>query len=391
MKIIPSILPAIVLLLAAARATAAPAPEPPSPPFQVDAALFNHQQPDTLGLREIPGAETVTVFAPAAHTDKFSHGVQLCAFNGWLHAMWQSCARDEDTFDSRVMWSRSRDGRAWAPPVELAPAPGDGKHLRSTGGFWTDGRRLVAYIIKTDSWSPGTIKQTEARVSLDGENWSPIQPATSAGTTSGRVGKLPGGRLLAGIHAHLPGSEKMFGMPAWSDAPDGLGEWRVATMPRMKDEKHPHYGRGIEPSWFLRADGRPVMVFRDSNRSGRSLASLGSPDGASWTEPVVSDLPDSTSLQCAGNLPDGSAYLVNNPTGTRNRFPLAITLSADGKRFTRAFLLRHAPPPKRFEGKHKDTGFSYPSATLWGDRLCVAYATNKEDVEITFVPLEAIF
>ncbi|MDR0901300.1 MAG: exo-alpha-sialidase [Opitutaceae bacterium] len=374
------------LLCAAVTGGAAGADEVP---FRVKRGLFALSEPVALGLAPVPGAETVTVFRGGDDGDKFSHAVCLCPFNGWLHAIWQSCPKDEDTLDSRVMWSRSRDGRAWAAPVEIGSAPGDGKHLRGPGGLWSNGRELVAFFLKSDGWSPGTVKITEARVTSDGENWSPLREVTALGTLGTPV-PLPGGRMLASIQSHCaPGDPKLYGLPAWTDAPGGLSGWTLAAMPQPK-AKHPHYGRVIEPAWFLRGDGRPVMVFRDTSRSGYSLASLGSPDGSAWTEPVVSGLPDSTSLQCAGNLPDGTAYLINNPTGTKERFPLAITLGADGRYFDRAYLVRRTPPPMRHAGYAKTSGFSYPSAVLWGDRLCVAYATNKEDVEITFIPLRSL-
>lgn len=104
-------------------------------------------------------------------------------------------------------------------------------------------------------------------------------------------------------------------------------------------------------------------------------------------------MPDSRSKQSAGNLPDGSAFLVGNPTTDRRRYPLAILLSADGQRFDRAWLLRAGGAdlqPLRHEGRYKRPGFSYPKSVLWGDYLYVGYATNKEDVELTRVAAETL-
>ena len=101
-------------------------------------------------------------------------------------------------------------------------------------------------------------------------------------------------------------------------------------------------------------------------------------------------MPDSRSKQSAGNLPDGTAYQINNPRDCKERFPLVITLSDDGILFDRAFLLRSGNDLQklRFPGKYKRVGFSYPKSVIWNDYLYIGYATNKEDVEITRVPIK---
>ena len=83
---------------------------------------------------------------------------------------------------------------------------------------------------------------------------------------------------------------------------------------------------------------------------------------------------------------------MGNPTASGRRFPLAIVLSADGFSFDRAFLLRGGDqlPAMRYPGRHKRAGFSYPKSVVWNGWLHVAYATNKEDIEISRVPLDRL-
>jgi len=151
--------------------------------------------------------------------------------------------------------------------------------------------------------------------------------------------------------------------------------------------------REVEPSWFYRKDGAVVMIFRDQNSSFKKLAALSEDKGVTWTMPVIIEIPDSRSKQCAGNLPDGTAYMINNPSGNRNRFPLVITLSRDGFLFDKAYLLRAGGielPPLRYPGKYKRPGYSYPKSVLWGEYLYVTYATNKEDIELTRIPVSRL-
>jgi hypothetical protein len=85
--------------------------------------------------------------------------------------------------------------------------------------------------------------------------------------------------------------------------------------------------------------------------------------------------------------------MVNNPSDDKTRYPLAITLSQNGFVFDRAYLLRSGGAdlqPLEYPGKYKRPGYSYPKSVVWGDFLYVGYATNKEDVELTRIPLSSL-
>ena len=74
--------------------------------------------------------------------------------------------------------------------------------------------------------------------------------------------------------------------------------------------------------------------------------------------------------------------------------PLALTLSADGKTFDRSYLLRSGESgdytPRRYEGKSKTLGYSYPKALVHDGWLYVSYSTNKDDAQYTRVPISNI-
>ncbi|MCB0841254.1 MAG: exo-alpha-sialidase, partial [Bacteroidetes bacterium] len=142
-----------------------------------------------------------------------------------------------------------------------------------------------------------------------------------------------------------------------------------------------------------RGDSTLVMTFRDQNGTYRRLASVSKDRGENWSIPVLTNMPDSRSKQSAGNLPDGTAYLVGNPVTDKPRIPLAVTLSEDAYWFNTAYALRKGGndlQPLRYEGLFKREGYHYPKSMVWGDHLYVSYATNKEDVEYTRVPLSSL-
>ena len=360
-------------------------------PFQVD-SLFDKRQPETLGLAFVNSLETITIFAPDSVENRYNHGVVLFPFKGKLYAQWQSAKEDEDAPDTQVFYSCSEDERQWSRPVALTEKWTEG--IRTSGGWWGYEDTLVAYI---NCWpnSENGVKEgyAEYLFSVDGFHWHKGGAVMSAsgkaipGIIEQDVHALPNGRIVTAFHLQ-PGLKAT---PFYTDDPSGIRGWKAGDLPHLPGE--PTMSREIEPSWFRRKDSCLVMVFRDQQSSFKKLASVSCDQGLTWTLPELVNTPDSRAKQSAGNLPDGTAFMVNNPTENKNRFPLVITLSPDGCIFNKAFLLRSGGSdlqPMRFSGKYKRPGYSYPKSVVWGDFLYVGYATNKEDVELTRVPLSVL-
>lgn len=380
------------LLVVAAIGTGmpcSPAAEADSPPYSVAAGLFDQAKPD-LGLAPAPAARTFTIFRPGDDTDKFSNGVVLVRFKGRFYAQWQSSARDEDSPDTWVACSTSADGETWTTPQVLAPA-GGGTTMHSSGGWWTDGATLVAYInVWPGGFGPGKGGHAEYRFSPDGETWSEPRRLTDRDgrPLEGIIEQDPhsyDARLFTAFHVP-PG---LVAKPHFTDDPLGVSGWTAGVMPNLPS--NPSTSRELEPSLFQRA-GELVMVFRDQASSYRQLAAVSRDRGATWTTPAPTEMPDSRSKQSAGNLPDGTAYLVNAPHAGRERLPLAVTLARDGRHFDRSFLLRGSTdlPPLRYPGRYKRPGYHYPKSLVADGFLFVAYATNKEDVQVTRIPLSTV-
>jgi hypothetical protein len=376
---------ALLLGLSAARDT---------PPYAVAPGVLDPAKPD-LGLTPPRGIETATIYAPGESGDRFSNGVVLIGFKGRLYAQWQSSALHEDTADTWVPYAVSRNGLKWSAPRKLR-GPGSGGVMHSNGGWWTDGRTLVAYI---NVWPTGFQSKaggyTEYMTSTDGDRWSAPRRVMSRdgkpveGVIEQDPHRLPDGRIVTAFHTR-PG---LIVAPFFTDDPLGLSGWvrgRMENLPLTGPDAG-KFSREIEPSLFLR--GRcAVMVFRDHAESFRQLASESCDRGESWSPPALTNMPDSRAKQSAGNLPDGTAFLVNAPNAGRIRIPLAITLSGDGRCFNRSFLLRGKGDlqPLRAQGTYKRPGYSYPKSTIWNGHLYVGYAANKEDVQLTRIPLASL-
>jgi hypothetical protein len=115
-----------------------------------------------------------------------------------------------------------------------------------------------------------------------------------------------------------------------------------------------------------------------------------------WSVPTRTGIPDACARSNAGKLPDGQVYLINNiipmnPGGLGGRSMLALSLSNDGLIFDRVAIIRFIPPPLRYPGLEKTIGFQYPHSVVVENNLWVIYSVNKEDVQVTKIPLEEIY
>ena len=340
-----------------------------------------------LPLLTIGNVETFKIFTAAEGTDHYANGVVMTEFKGTLYCMWQSSPMDEDTDDTWVAYSRSTDGgRTWCKPEALAvPSATD---YCTSGGWLVRGNTLTAFI---DLWQKGLTPRggrTYFMTSTDGSTWSPLKPVLMAdgsvmqGVLEQDPYRLKDGRLVGAAH-FMPG---LHICPVFTDDPNGVSGWRKATF---EAEDKGKTSREIEPSQYVRPDGTIVMLFRDQSSSFRKLVSYSTDSGVSFTKPAITDYLDGRTKQCAGNLPDGRAFMVSCPSGSKERWPLVLQLSKDGRTFNETITLRtkEEVPPQRYEGRYKTLGYSYPKAFCSGSKLYIGYSVNKEDVECTIVTL----
>lgn len=332
-----------------------------------------------LGLPRLPGAETISVFRPEG--ERYINNVVLSSFGGAYFCMWQESARDEDTPDSFVALSRSRDGKAWSVPEPLA-LPTDST-FASPGGWIQRGDSLCAVL--NEICSPERTRGGTAWyiATKDGRGWSRPEPLRMAdgapmdGILEQDPMLLPDGRTVGAAHFR-PGTQVA---PIYTDDPSGLRGWVRVPLPEGE-------GKPLEPSQYRTRRGGLVMFFRDQGSSFRKLYSVSEDGGRSWSAPALTNIPDSRSKQCAGTLPDGRTFWVGNPTGSKSRRILVLAVSRDGYLFDKAWVLASADdlPPQRFAGRYKTLGYSYPKAVVADGMLWISFSVNKEEAALIRIP-----
>ena len=270
--------------------------------------------------------------------------------------------------------------------LQAASHSGDSTFV-TPGGWIQRGETLTAvlnYICAPDRSKGGTAWYTSTQ---DGVAWTAPQPLRMAdgrpmpGILEQDPLQLQGGRTVGAAHFR-PGLRVK---PVYTDDPAALTGWTEAAFPAGE-------GSPLEPSQYVTFDGKLVMFFRDQASSFVKLASVSEDQGASWTPPMKTNIPDSRSKQCAGTLPDGRAFWVGNPTGNKSRRILVLALSTDGHNFDKAFLLAGPEdlPPRRSEGRYKTLGYNYPKAVAISDTLWISLSINKEDAVLYRVPLKSL-
>ncbi|SFC15305.1 BNR repeat-like domain-containing protein [Parapedobacter composti] len=124
-----------------------------------------------------------------------------------------------------------------------------------------------------------------------------------------------------------------------------------------------------------------------------ALTAISEDGGRTWPENAVRapGFVNSNAKIWGQRLSDGSYATVYNPA--EYRWPLALSLSADGLNYRRLLLVNGEIPPMRYGGNYKSYGPQYVRGILEGNgappdgNLWVTYSMNKEDIWVSKVPV----
>ncbi len=336
-------------------------------------------------------AKTVTLYHATPETGTYSHHSHITHFKGVLYAMWSNHLKDEDAPGQRVLMARSLDqGETWDefmelfPPldrVDLASEDGQGRRTQCANGFTVIDGVLYAF---SEVWDDGG----ECRTGGRGRLVRTVHPDRGIGALFWLGKESPAPK--AGVPAYPIGDPNVVGkIITHLGRPGNELTWdfrHLTTRPTAADG---HLLCEPTSAWKLK-NGTWCKLYRDLGKSNQNYVSFSHDDGATWTKATQTNFPDANSRSTAGVLPDGHVYVVSNifPQG---RDPLAISLAGDGLTFNQVALIRRNAPPLKHEGRWKNVGFQYPHSAVIGDTLWIVYSVNKEDIQVTQIPLTEIY
>ena len=140
-------------------------------------------------------------------------------------------------------------------------------------------------------------------------------------------------------------------------------------------------------NWYTLPDGKIAALWK------HALTSVSADGGNTWAQPVLraKGFVNSNAKIWGQRLSDGTYATVYNPA--EYRWPLAISLSADGLEYTTLNLVYGDVPPMRYAGNYKSFGPQYARGIQEGNGtpsdgdLWVSYSVGKEDMWITHIPV----
>lgn len=335
---------------------------------------------------------------------------------GVLFASWDNHARDENTSGQHGIFRYSTDeGKTWSKQKRLFPPLADyvpaseakvPKPFQTSQGFAEVEGKLYAVtcvdralrekVYRFNEVSRTRIGLLAREVGVDGTLgpvfWlSDVSPKPEPGYPS-----IPAGdpSLVTKLNAYfkepanLP--QLLFKPRQWPDSDD---EHRMTEPTQPWRLENGTWVRLYRNQGNIRGKSRAEI---EASRPRRHYASFSFDDGETWSAPTRTNFPDTGARANSGRLPDGQYYVVNNPlpmpARQGGRAMLAISLSRDGLNFDRMAVIKFIAPEQRYEGKSKGAnGFQYPHSVVVGKNLWLIYSVNKEDIEVTSIPLAELY
>ena len=341
----------------------------------------------------------------------YSHHPHLAFFQGRYLAMWSNGRRDEDAPGQRVLVAESADFRTWTPPRPLLDAPPGqyGEPVLTAAGWHADGDTLVAYaghyeyrpeaLADDGKRQPGDTGHCGtglwAMTSRDGKSCSAPQDLGLPLVPNHGPQRTASGRLILSGNISFP----------YTDDSSGLGGWHVTgiyppamaagivddseSFWRVKEAMGWPVGL-CEGSWYQTADGTLHMLLRSN--AERLWVTESRDDGTTWSAPVPTEFSDNATKFHFGRLPDGRFYYVGcpDPEPRWRRSPLVLSLSENGIRFDRHFILADESYVRLADGLHKSGEYGYPHTLVHAEALHVIVSRQKEAVEVLRVPFSLL-
>lgn len=331
----------------------------------------------------------------------YNHQPMMAHYAGRFYIHYLQDPESEHVPPSRTLMQCSTDGYRWSRPVVLFP------EYPVPEGFAKQGQAQKAHNLKAIMHQRVGFYLTKDGSTLlaTGNYGIALHPKDDPndGNGIGRVVRriMPDGRLgdiyfIYYNHDFNPGNTIF---PHYSKAPKAVREAcrELLSRPRqlMQWAEEADRGDTIVPLGkaykaycdYTLPDGSIACLWK------HALTSVSRDGGRTWAGPVerAEGFVNSNAKIWGQRLADGSYATVYNPS--EYRWPLAMSLSADGLEYTTLNLVCGEVPPMRYGGNYKSYGPQYVRGIQEGNgtppdgHLWLTYSMNKEDIWVARVPV----
>ncbi len=318
------------------------------------------------------------VFRGVQNESAFAHHPFIVFWDGQFFAKWNDGYVGEDFRGQRVRFATSADALNWSDPVDLTGREADRRYTAC--GFWIREGEMYALAALRDAMDDRTTGKEPVLLAF---KWNPQTKRFGEPEVIARdffAGNIPertpdGDWLILGKN----GVGNWGIMKAAKGGVKSISDWTIRGLP----------GEGMleEAEWYSLPNGHLVAHFRTRGTRPFFLArSYSTDNGSTWSHPVVTNFPEQGSRHHGIRLSNGIYALLVNPDPLV-RIPFSIALSADGLVYDRIVNIRAEETSARWEGRAKTKGYHYMRGYEHDGRLYTIYSINKEDIEVTIVPL----
>lgn len=322
--------------------------------------------------------ERSLVFRGVENESAFSHHPTISSWDGLFFAQWNDGYVGEDLAGQRVRYATSTDGKRWSAPIDLTGREPERRYTAC--GFWLRGDERYALAALRDPYGDVV---TGRKPVLLGYRWN------SQSKSFGKPQVMVEDYFAGNIPLPVPDGDWLMlgkgGRGSWGPMKSAKGgvrsisEWVIQDLPGA--------GTLEEAEWYPLPNGHLVAHFRTRGTSPLFLARSYSTDsGKSWSDPVVTNFPEKGARHHGLRLRNGLYALLVNPNPV-NRIPFSIALSKDGLVYDRIANVRSEPTEPRWAGRAKSKGYHYMRGFEHAGALYTIYSINKEDIEVTIVPV----
>ena len=359
----------------------------------------------------------------------YNHQPMMAYWRGQFYLHYLTDPRHEHQAPGKTMMQTSTDGYHWSQPRELFPEYPVPEGWTKPGTTFPPAHNLKAVMHQRVGWyvarQPATTRPGKRRSSTQAPDEGRLIATGSYGICLTMKDNPNDGNGIGRVVREVMGDGKLGPIyfvyynhgfneqntlyPYYKRARDkdfvrAVDQMLADPMQRMQWVEEADRGDTLLPldkpykafCGYTLPDGRKVALWK------HAVTSLSADGGHTWRLVTV---PESGRLGCdrapgfvnsnakiwGQRLTDGTYATVYNPS--EYRWPLAISLSADGLDYTTLSLLNGEVTPLRHGGQYKSYGPQYVRGIQEGNgvpkdsSLWVAYSNNKEDLWVSRVPV----